>query len=147
VVAICLITTLRPLHAGRAAHRHAGQWLATAAHSGVVLDTKGWTDLYSARTTFQYDQAQETFADGRLAYVVVQHADLQSSSDRARTLRFLLNAAAEPAVSFAGREGRPDHRSSVTVYRWHPERFRRLIANQQVKISNTALPFRSKGEI
>ena len=126
VVAICLITTLRPLHAGRIVHRQAGCWLATASQPGVVLDTKGWTDLYSARTTFQYDRAQDTFADKRLAYVVVQHADLESSSDRARTLRFLLNAAAEPAANFADDKGRLDDCNSVTIYRWHPERFRSL---------------------
>lgn len=146
VVAICLITTMRPLHAGRIAHRRAGDWLASACEPGVVLDTKGWTDLYSARTTFQYDQAQDTFADGRLAYVVVQHGDLQSSSDRARTLRFLLNTAAEPAASFADGEGRLDDCNSVTVYRWHAERFRRLIAPRQSANSNPAHPRANIGD-
>ena len=123
-VAICLITTLRPLHAGRIAHRRAGCWLATAERFGVVLDTKGWTGLYSTRTTFQYDRARETFADPRLAYVVVQREDLQTTSGRGRTLRFLLDTAAEPAATFAGHGGR----GAVTVYRWYHERFREKIA-------------------
>ncbi|MEA1949836.1 MAG: glycosyltransferase family 39 protein [Planctomycetota bacterium] len=142
LAATCLPVALRPLHAGRAAHRRAGCWLAGAAEPGVVLDTKGWTDLYSARTTFQYDQARETFADRRLAYVVVQHGDLESCSDRAQTLHFLLHAAAEPAASFAGR----NENNGVTVYRWHPERFRRLIDAEQTSDSNNTKSLATKGD-
>lgn len=125
VAAVCLATALRPLRPAREADRRAGCWLAEAAGSGTVLDTKGWAGLYSARTTFQYDRAREAFADPRLAYVVVQREDLLSTSSRGRTLRFLLGEAGEAAAAFAGRGGR----SAVDVYRWHPERFRSAIAS------------------
>ena len=133
--AICLVTTLRPLHAGRIAHLRAGCWLAEAEQPGIVLDTKGWTGLYSARKTFQYDRARETFADPRLAYVVAQSEDLQTAGERGRTLRFLLDMAAEPAATFAGGDGC----SYVSVYRWYPDRFLKNIVGRLSQAS-TAKP-------
>ena len=123
-VAGCLLQTSRPLHAGRQGHRSAGEWLALEADApGTVLDTRGWTGLYSGRPTYRYAAARKAFGDPRLAYVVLEARELDFSSDRSRTLRDLLGAAAEPVASFPGLPTGSPRSRSVVVYRWSAERF------------------------
>lgn len=120
----CLPKTLSPLHPNRVGHRQAGQWLAAAdVPPGAVLDTRGWTALYSGRPTLRYDAAKAAYRRPDLAYVVVEQRELDLDSARARTLSHLLSGAAEQVAMFVAPEGRaPDN---VLVYRWHPERFTR----------------------
>lgn len=53
VVAAALPTTLKPLHAHRVGHKHAGQWLAeNAKPEDAVIDPFCWADWYSWRTLY-----------------------------------------------------------------------------------------------
>lgn len=118
----CLTRTLTPLHPTRIGHRQAGQWLAAPDRApGAVLDTRGWTALYSGRPTLRYDFAKTAYKLPDLAYVVVEQRELELDSARARTLLHMLSSAAEPVAMFEAPPGRRD--DNVLVYRWHPERF------------------------
>jgi uncharacterized membrane protein len=125
----CLPEDLRPLRASRLGHRQAGQWLARSAVPGSVLETWGLSGFYSGRKTWRFNEAQSLFSNPDLAYVVLQERELTFATARSRTLRRLLELAAEPAARFAdpcpvgGGVG-----ESVVVYRWHPERLSRAIA-------------------
>ena len=124
VTASCLIEFAQPVHASREGHRRAAAWLAhDGAASGPVLDTRGWTGLYSGRTTYGYEQAQAAFSEGRLAYVVLEDRELRYPSERSQTLRQLLDVAAEPVTRFSGPRGRGYTGHAVVVYRWSAQRF------------------------
>lgn len=118
----CLPRTLAPLHTSRLAHREAAHWLAARTEPGdVVLDSRGWTALYSGRTTYRYDAAQAAFSDPHLAYLVVERVEMELDSRRAASLRLLVDLAAEPAACFDAPCGLPSQQ--VVVHRWRPERF------------------------
>jgi hypothetical protein len=132
VVVSCLVEFARPAHASREGHRRAAAWLAQdGLASGTVLDTRGWTGLYSGRTTYDYEQAQAAFSEGRLAYVVLEDCELQYPSERSQTLRQLLDVAADPATRFPGPRGRGYTGHAVVVYRWSAERFSKWLDSQQ----------------
>ena len=120
--AACLGQTLLPVGRCAEAHRAAARWLVAEAKPGIVIDTKGWSRLYSGRKTYQYADGVAAFADPGVHYVVVEPWELQGESPRSRTLRRLLATAGQQAVEFAGPED--DFRRAVTVYRWQPERLR-----------------------
>ena len=120
----CLFDSVQPVHASREGHRRAAAWLAeNAPASGSVLDTRGWTGLYSGRTTYGYEQARAAFGGGKLAYVVLEDRELKHASERSRTLRRLLDVAAEPVTRFPGPHGRGYTGHGVVVYRWSAQRF------------------------
>lgn len=124
VAAACLPETFQPAHHSRLGHRAAGHWLAEQADAvGAVLDTRGWTGLYSGRQTYGYQEARRAFGDLRLAYVVLERQEFGYRSGRSRTLRYLMRTAARPAAEFPHpAQRRPDQRA-VVVYRWHADRF------------------------
>jgi len=106
-----------PLHGDRAGHRLAGDWLAErAVPRDWILDSWGWTALYSHGATYRYDAAREAFQDPRLQYVVVEGRDLDSGSRRAETLRGLLDAQAECVARFDP----PGGQSPVLIFHWRP---------------------------
>ena len=107
-----LIQSAEPVHAGRAGYRQAGRFLVSARDEGKVLDTKGWTRLYSGRPTYQYDRAEAAFGDAALAYVVVRPEELRHDSARSRTLKHLLARHAWKVAQF------PARTPQVAVYRW-----------------------------
>jgi len=117
VLAAALPRTLAPFHAYRAAHRHAGLWLAAAAGNGAVLDTHAWTALYSGRSTWRFDQAERALVEPGTAWLVVEERELAGSGRRARTLRALAETG-ELAARFVSGTGRRQTR--VAVYRWNP---------------------------
>jgi hypothetical protein len=124
--AVCLPMTLIHFHDSRQGHRVAAGWLAADSNTpGKVLDSRGWTALYSGRQTYHYDQARTAFADPHLAYVVLEKQELGFDSRRSRTLRVLLEAAAEPVAEFPRPTLRKPNQQPVLVYRWHPERLAR----------------------
>ena len=124
LIASCLLEFTEPVHASREGHRKAAVWLALDAQvSGAVLDTRGWTGLYSGRTTYGYEQAQAAFRQRHLAYVVLEDRELQFPSERSQTLKQLLDAAAEPVTRFSGVRGRGYTGHAVVVYRWSAQRF------------------------
>lgn len=120
-----------PLHADHVAHRQAARWLADrcgdghTATSGTVLDTRGWTGLYSGWTTYDYRQAQRAFSDSRLRYVVVETWELQLASKRSDMLRRLLGAAGTQMACFPDGQG-PPHEPKVLVFGWDAQRFLRF---------------------
>ncbi len=117
----CLAVSMSPLHAGRVGHRRAGEWLALEAPAGGrVLDTRGWTGLYSGRATWRYDQARLAFGHPELAYVVLEQRELDYPSDRARTLRRLLDTSAERVALFPSNLQRDSPGRAVVVYHWRP---------------------------
>jgi hypothetical protein len=127
---ICLSDSVEPLHSRQRAHRLAGEWLARQVDTpGPVLDTRGWTGMYSGRTTYRYDRAAAAFGDPRLAYVVIERRELDYGSRRSRTLEHLLCVAAEPVVVLPGPEQDDAGRGMVLIYRWYPQRFARRVVD------------------
>lgn len=125
VALACLPALARPLHASRINHREAAAWLAEhAAEDDVVLDSRGWTALYTGRPTYRYEAAQAAFSHPQLAYVVVEQAELEMASRRGETMRRLVAEAAEPVARFSVPGAKPQR--DVVVHRWHPQRFRQL---------------------
>jgi 4-amino-4-deoxy-L-arabinose transferase-like glycosyltransferase len=123
-VAACSADCLPPLHATRREHREAAQWLADHAKSNeAVLDSRGFTALYTGRKTYRYEAAQAALADPELTYVVVERQELESTSRRSETMRLMLAHAGEVAARFAA-SGSEEH--GVVVHRWRPERFVQL---------------------
>lgn len=121
-----VVLVVGPLHTSRAPHRRAGEWLADEAPAtGIVIDTRGWTGLYSGRPTRTYAESQTALLDPRLAYLVVEREELERDSRRSRTLRTLISVACRRAVEFAGPRPSEPLRQSVVVYRWDEKRFRR----------------------
>ncbi|MFH1266921.1 MAG: hypothetical protein ABIK89_14435, partial [Planctomycetota bacterium] len=124
-LAFVVAKNIAPLHASRVGHHEAAQWLAAEApEPGMVVDTRGWTGLYSGRPTFSYADAPLVLADSRLAYLVVEQSELEYASTRGRTLRTLLDAAGEQVAEFPQQQALPRGWQTVIVYRWYPERFR-----------------------
>jgi hypothetical protein len=123
-VAACGTDCLAPLHTSREAHRRAALWLTTHAEpSATVLDSRGWTALYTGRKTYRYEAAQAAFTDPDLRYVVVEQAELSTNSRRSETMRLLMGHAGKPVARFAAAGS---DRHSVVVYHWRPERFQQL---------------------
>jgi 4-amino-4-deoxy-L-arabinose transferase-like glycosyltransferase len=119
----CGADCLAPLHASREAHRQAARWLNDNAERTVaVLDSRGWTALYTGRKTYRYEAAQAAFSDPALGYVVVEQAELSATSRRSETMRLLMNHAGERVARFAADSGK----HSVVIYRWRAERFEQL---------------------
>lgn len=119
--AACLPKTLLPLHASQKGYRLAAEWLAAASPPGaLVLDTRGWTGLYSGRRTLTYAEAPSALADPALTYIVVAERELHTPSRRSQTLRELLHVAGRRPRSFHGRPSKPE---TVLVYRWRSDRF------------------------
>lgn len=119
-IVACLPAALAPKHSSRAAYRLAAEWLVDRSQLGDrVLDTRGWTALYSGRDTYRYTAARAALVDPRLSYVVVGCEELARSSPRAESLRWLLDRYARPEAEFSSRGGG----DGVAIYRWQPERF------------------------
>ncbi len=125
----CLPKTLAPLHAARLGHRQAGQWLAVSQAAGAVLDTRGWTGLFSGRRTYNFHRAKQAFADPQLAYVVVERHELTHNSLRAETLRNLLGDAAQRVAAFSPPGSSAE--KAVDVYRWSHQRFALRFGREQ----------------
>jgi hypothetical protein len=123
---------IEPLHSSRRGHRLAGEWLARQADApGPVLDTRGWTGLYSGRSTYRYDRACAALGDPDLAYVVLERRELDYGSRRSLTLQHLLEVAAQPVAVFPGTDHDDRSGATVHVYRWYPQRFSRSVADSR----------------
>ncbi|OHB72054.1 MAG: hypothetical protein A2V70_05555 [Planctomycetes bacterium RBG_13_63_9] len=127
----CVFRTTVRLHHNHLGHRAAGHWLAQqAAVPGAVLDTRGWSGLYSGRKTYAYDQARSALRDPRLAYLVLESRELGFESARSRTLCRLIDLAARPAAEFPELAVRAANQRPVVVYRWYPDRFEGRMATR-----------------
>jgi len=125
----CLADLAWPLNACFTGHRQAARWLAAQSElPGAVLDTRGWTGLYSGRRTVRYSHGESILASSDLAFVVLEANELKPSSRRARTLRTLLAAAAQLTATFPPPGQQTGACRVVEVYRWYPERLARWAA-------------------
>lgn len=115
---LCMTPQLvEPLHGSRLAHRQAALWLAQ--HAGgdqTVLDTRGYSGLYTRRPTYTAPATPWALSDRQLAWLVLQRDEILRPSPRGAALRHLLEQSAEPAAVFAG----PNPARDVLVYRFHP---------------------------
>ncbi len=134
-VLFCLFEGARPLHANQTGHRLAADWLAGPSRAtGAVVDTRGWTGLYSGHPTFGYERARRLVASGELAYLVLEDRELGRKSRRGRTLRFLLALAADKVAGFPP----PGHAAAgprVSIYRWQPERFASWVERNRQRLA------------
>lgn len=129
---VCAFQLIRPLHHSRWGHRQAAEWLATrGTAAGAVLDTRGWTALYSGRPTYRHEAAPLALASARLEYVVVEQRELELDSPRSKTLRELLSRSARQIMRFAPDGAEPG--LGVCVYRWDPRRFAALDGEGKVR--------------
>ncbi|MBN2476316.1 MAG: hypothetical protein JXB62_17010 [Pirellulales bacterium] len=127
--AACLPQTLIRHHSSRLGHRGAGEWLAGhKVAGGTVLDTQGWTGLYSGRHTYRYTQGPAVLSDPELAYLVMEKREPGYDSARSRTLAWLIEVAARPVAEFPQPSARRPNQQAVVVYQWAPERFARHLA-------------------
>ncbi len=116
----CLPRNAVALHASREAHAEAGSWLAEHASAmAVVLDSRGWTALYSNLPSYNYHGARIAIEDPRLEFIVVERSEFDGDEPRAATLRYLLGAAGQKEAEFRT-AAFPDE--TVQVFRWFPER-------------------------
>ncbi|MBX7166676.1 MAG: glycosyltransferase family 39 protein [Pirellulales bacterium] len=111
-------------HASRGAHRAAGEWLRALPTSGSVLDTRGWTLLYSGRPTYRFDRAATALSDPRLRYLVVERRELVLDSARSRTLAWLVATMGRQVASFPLPHAAPT--KTVEIYALYPERLAAL---------------------
>ena len=140
----CLPQTLIRLHESRLGHRAAGEWLAGQGDpSGTVLDTQGWTGLYSGRETYVYEETPAALGDPHLAYLVLEGREVGYQSGRSRTLCWLIESAAGPVAEFPDPATRSPNQESVVVYRWHAERF--LSRARAAAVGSTAAGGRQAG--
>jgi len=125
----CLPWTLSRRHDGQLGHRAAAEWLASREEPcGNVLDTRGWTGLYSGRKTYAYTDAAAVLCDPQLAYLVLQRDELHQGGPRSRTLRWLIETAGERVAEFPDPATREPDQPTVLVYRWDAARFRRHVS-------------------
>ncbi len=130
VVGSCL-AQVGGVHGTRLGHRQAGDYLAHQASSqALVVDTRGWTGLYSGRNTYLYSEAPGVLVDPRLEYFVVESAELAYTSRRAQTLRLLLDIAGTRIAVFPSPEEKAAGVALVELYRWDAERFQAWCVQQ-----------------
>jgi len=115
VLVPCLVRIWPPLHHSRVAHRQVAHWLASRSEAAAVLDSRGWSALYSGKTTYRMQAASQALSDDRLAYVVLEKRELHFGSRRARQLHELLAPCGPPVARFR----HPTHPGleDVVVYR------------------------------
>ncbi|HEY5315821.1 MAG TPA: hypothetical protein VIK18_25050 [Pirellulales bacterium] len=118
----CLATTLVPLHSSHSGHQRAVEWLASQGDDGAVLDSAGYTALYSGRKTYRYAAAADALRDPELAYLVIERRELTADTPRGATLRELLGQFAEPEAIFAPPAVKAPTRT-VLLFRWRPWEF------------------------
>lgn len=117
-----------PLHGSRLGHRLAGQYLAQHSRPGaLVVDTHGWTGLYSGRRTYMYWESAFLWTHPGLEYVVVEAGELRYGSQRAKTLRNLLHIGGERIGVFPPVDDPCWALSQVELYRWNAQRFREYL--------------------
>ena len=122
VIASCLLKWRRPPQQSQLAHRQAGLWISQRVGPGdAVLDTHGWSELFTESKTYLLANGRQALADPQLRFVAVQRRELQSPSRRGRTLREVLQRAGTLAGVFAAPEGRSQR--DVLVFAWSPQRF------------------------
>lgn len=122
VASLAVLYGIRPLHTSRTGHRSAATWLAQNAHrQDRVIDTQGWTGLYSGLATIPYDRSRAELSYPGLRYLVIEDRELCYDSRRSRTIQHLLEQAGTPVAAFPASPTTCRSPTSVLIYRWHAE--------------------------
>jgi len=120
VATISVLYGARPLHPSRTGHRSAADWLARNARGGDrVVDTRGWTGLYSGLATVPYEKSRSELSHPALRYLVIEDREVAYDSRRSRTILRLLEKAGTRVATFPA-PGRASHRAArVQIYEWN----------------------------
>lgn len=122
IALLSVLYATRPLHTSRTGHRSAATWLAQNAHrEGRVVDTQGWTGLYSGLETVPYDRSRAELSKPGLRYLVIEDRELSYNSRRSRTIQHLLEQAGAPVAAFSAPPKPGRSPTSVLIYKWHAE--------------------------
>lgn len=118
VVAAGLPSTLKPLHANREGHKHAGRWLADHTHpdADCVIDPFCWADWYAGRTLYVVRPDPQGAA---VTYAVTDGKDRAEDHDRLPRIEAARNVAADgrSVVVYHWPEGVPVEEAQVLVYK------------------------------
>jgi hypothetical protein len=107
----CLPDSFRTLHANRAGHRAAGNWLAlNAAPGDPIIDPFSWAHYYAGRIFTENQQSNTSHSPTR--YVVLE----QSDHSRLPTIRFATELASRGQMVYHWPVEKPEQRAKVKVY-------------------------------
>ncbi|MHB8900348.1 MAG: glycosyltransferase family 39 protein, partial [Thermoguttaceae bacterium] len=121
--AVCTASNLQPHHPNRIGHRSAARWLAENGRCGDhVVDTLGWTGLYSGLVTVPYGQSRGEWSSPSLRYLVVEDRELAYASRRSRTILGLTRQAGTLVARFSAPPTDGHAPCIVLVYRWNAHR-------------------------
>ena len=120
VASLSTLYGVRPLHPSRVGHRLAATWLARNARRGDrVVDTQGWTGLYSGLGTVPYEKSRSELLHPSLRYLVIEDRELSFDSRRSRTIQRLLDRAGTQVASFPPPPASGRQLPNVLIYEWN----------------------------
>jgi hypothetical protein len=98
--------TLAPVNAGMGGYKEAGRWLADHAGAGSrVVDVTGWSQFYSRRPGYTFENLVAAPGDPAARWVVVREAHLTGPWEYCRRLSALVEGRT-PVRVFLGSAGR-----------------------------------------
>jgi len=113
IALFCLPDSFRTLHANRAGHRAAGNWLASNAAPGdPVIDPFSWAHYYAGRIFTENQQAQPNAGHSPTQYVVLE----QSDHARLPTIRAATELASHGRIVYHWPVEKPEQQAKVRVY-------------------------------
>lgn len=113
LVAIALPATLKPLHANREGHKHAGRWLAEHAEEGAcVIDPFCWAEWYAWRSLYF---VPEDPPNAKVIYSVLENAPATPHS-RLPRLDLAKDVAKSGKLVYFWPEGDPQ-KATVCIYK------------------------------
>lgn len=125
IATLSAIYGVRPVHSSRGGHRAAAGWIAeNARRDDRVVDTQGWTGLYSGLTTVPYEKSRAELMVPGLRYLVIEDRELDYDSRRSRTIRWLLEKAGTKVAAFPVSPTGNGTPATVLVYEWNANRCR-----------------------
>jgi hypothetical protein len=109
IVVACIPLGLKPLHANRAGHRQAGNWIAQHRHADdFIIDPFGWAEFYG---NLRADYAIRQPIAG--SYVIVEGAD---DHPRLHLMRAALEASRHGRLVYHWPENKPVDKAKVRVF-------------------------------
>ncbi|MDB5307188.1 MAG: hypothetical protein JWO38_1390 [Gemmataceae bacterium] len=121
LVAAALPATLKPLHANREGHKHAGQWLAGELRKHaedneqvVVIDPFEWVAWYSGRTLYRIEPDPKR---ARVRYVVLDNKNHTEDHTRLPLMATARAVAESGKVVYHWPEDGPVEQAQVKIYK------------------------------
>lgn len=120
IASLSAIYGMRPVHSSHGGHRAAAGWIAENARRGDrVVDTQGWTGLYSGLITVPYEKSRTELTFPGLRYLVIEDRELEYDSPRSRTIKWLLEKAGTQVAAFPVAPTDSGTLARVLVYEWN----------------------------